>query len=337
MELLLARPRGFCAGVDRAVDIVEMALEVFGPPVYVRHEIVHNSFVVDGLRRKGAVFADELTGIPAGAPIVFSAHGVSPAVRAEAAARGLRVIDATCPLVTKVHLEALRYAKQGFSILLIGHMGHIEVEGTMGEAPQVTQLVDSAEAARQVQVADPGKVAYLTQTTLSVDEAEEIIGILRGRFPDIQSPPKSDICYATTNRQAAVKDIASRCDLILVVGSPSSSNSNRLVEVAKICGAQAYLVERGADIRPEWLEGVKRIGVTSGASAPEVLVEDVLATLRSRGALEATEVEVVPEDVAFTLPRELAEAARERGVSADHLEKHRKSRGSTSRADLRVG
>ncbi len=330
-EILLARPRGFCAGVDRAVDIVEMALEIFGRPVYVRHEIVHNSFVVDGLRLRGAVFVDDLESVPAGAPIVFSAHGVSPAVRAEAANRGLKSIDATCPLVTKVHLEAIRFARQGYSILLVGHVGHIEVEGTLGEAPEVTQLVDGIESARTVQVPNPDKVAYLTQTTLSVDEAEEIIAVLRERFPAITSAPKSDICYATTNRQNAVKEIARKCDVLLVVGAPASSNSNRLVEVGRACGATSYLVERASDIRKEWVEGAKCIGVTAGASAPEVLVEEVLRQLREWGAREAVEVEVSKEDIAFTLPRELAEEARSRGVAVEHLEKHAKSRGSTSR------
>ncbi len=331
MELLLARPRGFCAGVDRAVDIVEMALEVCGGPVYVRHEIVHNSFVVDGLRSRGAVFVDDLAEVPAGSMLIFSAHGVSPAVREEAKARGLRTLDATCPLVTKVHLEALRYARQGYSILLIGHVGHIEVEGTMGEAPTVTQLVDSVETARTVQVPDPEKVASLTQTTLSVDEAMEIMEVLRERFPNIQSPPKGDICYATTNRQDAVKEIAARCDLMLVVGAPASSNSNRLVEVAQKFGARAHLVESARDIQDAWLEGVRTVGVTAGASAPEVLVEEVLAALQARGAGTPLEVEVVEEDIAFTLPRELVDAARTRGVALEHLEKHRKSRGSTSR------
>src|SRR5438876_2245978 len=304
MELLLAHPRGFCAGVDRAVDIVEMALEVFGAPVYVRHEIVHNSFVVEGLRTRGAVFVDELAEIPRGSVVVFSAHGVSPAVRAEAAENGLRVIDATCPLVTKVHLEAIRYARQGYAILLIGHVGHIEVEGTMGEAPEATQLVDSIETARRIEVPDPAKVAYLTQTTLSVDEAQQIIAVLKGRFPEIVAPPRGDICYATTNRQNAVKEIARRCDVILVVGAPASSNSNRLVEVAIQLGARSYLVERASDIRAEWIEGARCVGVTAGASAPEVLVEEVLERLRGWGAGAPSEIEVAREDIAFTLPRE---------------------------------
>ena len=331
MELLVARPRGFCAGVDRAVDIVEMCLELFGPPVYVRHEIVHNTYVVDGLRAKGAIFTDDLAEVPKGAVVVFSAHGVSPAVRAEAAERGLRAIDATCPLVTKVHLEAVRYARQGFSILLVGHVGHIEVEGTMGEAPEVTRLVDSVATARTIQVPDPSKVAYLTQTTLSVDEAQEIIAVLRERFPEIQSPPRGDICYATTNRQYAVKEISRRCDVILVVGAPSSSNSNRLVEVARSLGARSYLVERAADIRREWVLGAKCVGVTAGASAPEVLVSEVLELMEQWGSSQPLEVEVVPEDIAFTLPRELAEAARARGVAPEQLEKHHKSRGAATR------
>ena len=331
MQLLLARPRGFCAGVDRAVDIVEMALEIFGPPVYVRHEIVHNSYVVDGLRQRGAVFVDDLAEVPEGSPLVFSAHGVSPAVRAEAAARKLRAIDATCPLVTKVHLEAVRFARQGYAILLVGHVGHIEVEGTMGEAPEVTQLVDSVQTAHTIHVANPDRVAYLTQTTLSVDEAEEILEVLRQRFPKIVSAPKSDICYATTNRQNAVKEIARKCDVLLVVGAPASSNSNRLVEVGNLCGARSYLVERAANIRKEWVEGARCVGVTAGASAPEILVEEVIAQLRDWGATEAVEVEVVREDIAFTLPRELAEEARRKGVAPEQLEKHVRSRGSTSR------
>ncbi|HVP38735.1 MAG TPA: 4-hydroxy-3-methylbut-2-enyl diphosphate reductase [Candidatus Saccharimonadales bacterium] len=332
MEIRLARPRGFCAGVDRAVDVVEMALEVFGAPVYVRHEIVHNSFVVDGLRAKGAVFVDDLAGVPEGAPLVFSAHGVSPAVRAEAAARKLRVVDATCPLVTKVHLEALRYARLGYSILLIGHLGHIEVEGTLGEAPEVTRLVDSVAAARAVEVPDPDRVAYLTQTTLSVDEAEEIVAALRERFPALAAPPRGDICYATTNRQRAVKGLAAECEVVLVIGSPTSSNSNRLVEVATQAGARAYLVDGAADLRREWLAGARTVGVTAGASAPEVLVEEVVARLREWGGSEPRESEAPREDLTFTLPRELAEQARARGVSPEQLEKHRRARGSASRA-----
>ena len=332
MEIRLASPRGFCAGVDRAVDVVELALEVFGPPVYVRHEIVHNTFVVDALRARGAVFVEDLAAVPRGSLLVFSAHGVPPAVRAEAAERGLRAIDATCPLVTKVHLEALRYARQGCAILLIGHQGHTEVEGTMGEAPEAIQLVDSLEAACAVRVPDPSKVAMLTQTTLSVDESERIAAVLRERFPALQSPPRGDICYATTSRQRAVKNLARECEVVLVLGSATSSNSKRLVEVALEAGTRAHLVEGAAEVRREWVEGARAVGVTAGASAPEVLVEEVLALLRGWGGTGPVEQAVPSENITFTLPRELAEEARARGVALDHLEKHRRSRGLASGA-----
>ena len=253
--LYLAAPRGFCAGVDRAIDIVDLALEVYGPPVYVRHEIVHNRHVVEDLRQKGAVFVDELAGVPAGAVVIFSAHGVSPAVRREATERGLRALDATCPLVTKVHLEALRYAKQGYTIVLIGHRRHVEVEGTMGEAPEAIVLVESVEDAEALALPDPSRVAYITQTTLSVDDVRAIVEVLKRRFPGIHEPARDDICYATQNRQNAVKELARRCRVILVVGAPTSSNANRLVEVAEAHGARAYLIESAEDIRQEWITG----------------------------------------------------------------------------------
>jgi 4-hydroxy-3-methylbut-2-enyl diphosphate reductase len=306
MRILLAAPRGFCAGVDRAIEIVERALSLHGRPVYVRHEIVHNRHVVERLRGMGAVFVDELSEVPAGAVVVYSAHGVSPAVRAEAAARGLRPIDATCPLVTKVHAEAKRHAVEGRDMLLIGHAGHVEVEGTMGEAPDRMTLVESVEDAERVEVRDPERVAYLTQTTLSVDDTRAIIGVLRRRFPSIAGPPQEDICYATQNRQNAVKGLAGRLDLLLVVGAPNSSNSARLVEVGRAAGVKAELVEEASDIDPAWLAGVGTVGVTAGASAPEELVRSIVDRLRELGGGEPVEVPTVVENVHFALPPELA-------------------------------
>ncbi len=313
-EIVLAGPRGFCAGVERAIDIVEQALEVCGPPVYVRREIVHNGFVVDRLRAKGAVFVDELTEVPDEATVIFSAHGVSPAVREEAARRRLRVIDATCPLVTKVHLEAVRYAREGYSIVLIGHEDHDEVIGTLGEAPDRIHVIATAAEALALEVPDPTKVAYLTQTTLSVDDTRDVIEALRRKYPRIVGPSRDDICYATQNRQAAVKTVAGDVDVLLVIGAANSSNSLRLVEVSQSAGTRAYLINDVRDIRPEWLEGARRIGVTAGASAPEVLVTEVVRTLRGRGAA-VREVNVVEESVRFALPPELEELARERGVT----------------------
>jgi 4-hydroxy-3-methylbut-2-enyl diphosphate reductase len=309
MRVLLASPRGFCAGVDRAIEIVELALRQFGAPIYVRHEIVHNQHVVEGLRRKGAIFVEDPTEAPPGSLLIFSAHGVSPAVREVAARHGLRCIDATCPLVTKVHVEAERFARKTGEIALIGHAGHVEVEGTMGHAPGRIRLVESVEDAEKLEVEDPSRLAVLTQTTLSLDDTREIIDALRRRFPDIRMPRKDDICYATQNRQNAVKKLAREADLVLVVGAPESSNSNRLVEAARNAGVASHLVQKAQEIRPEWLAGVDCVGVTAGASAPEVLVEEVVERLR-RLAGEGERVVVdgmsaAPEDVAFQLPSEL--------------------------------
>jgi 4-hydroxy-3-methylbut-2-enyl diphosphate reductase len=301
--VLLAAPRGYCAGVDRAVDIVERALRIHGAPVYVRKQIVHNIHVVRDLERKGAIFVEEETEVPEGATVVLSAHGVAPEVYENAANRELRVIDATCPLVTKVHLEARRFARDGSTILLIGHEGHEEVIGTSGEAPDHIRLVGDVEEARTVEVPDPGNVSYLSQTTLSVDETNEIIDVLRERFPDIQGPPRDDICYATQNRQDAVKDVARRADVVLVIGSDNSSNSNRLVEVSRALGTPAYLIDDETEIDPSWVDGVETVGVTSGASAPEWLVDRVVGWLRDRGATDVEEVRVIEEHMAFGLPR----------------------------------
>jgi 4-hydroxy-3-methylbut-2-en-1-yl diphosphate reductase len=301
--VLLAAPRGYCAGVDRAVDIVERALRLHGPPVYVRKQIVHNIHVVRDLERKGAVFVEEETEVPEGATVVLSAHGVAPEVYENSAKRRLRVIDATCPLVTKVHLEARRFAADGSTILLIGHEGHEEVIGTSGEAPDHIRLVGDVEEARTVEVLDPDRVSYLSQTTLSVDETNQIIDVLRERFPHIQGPPRDDICYATQNRQDAVKDVADRADVLLVIGSDNSSNSNRLVEVSRAMGTPAYLIDDETEIEEGWVEGARTVGVTSGASAPEWLVDRVLAWLRERGATEIEEVRVIEEHMAFGLPR----------------------------------
>ena len=305
-ELWLATPRGYCAGVDRAIDVVDLAIDLYGAPVYVRHEIVHNHFVVDQLRARGARFVEDLDDVPEGSPIVFSAHGVSPAVREHATRRRLKPIDATCPLVTKVHLEALRFSAQGYWLLLVGHSGHAEVEGTMGEAPERTILIQTIEDAESVEVPDPARVAYLTQTTLSIDETREILDILRRRFPAIRGPGREDICYATTNRQNATKELAQHCDLILVVGSPISSNSNRLAEVARAAGVEAHRIDSAADLRSEWLAGKRSIGVTSGASTPESLVRELVAVLESGGAGPARSLTVTEETITFKLPGTMA-------------------------------
>ena len=310
MEVLLANPRGFCAGVDRAIEIVERALDLFGPPIYVRHEVVHNRFVVQRLRQRGALFVDELSGVPDGGTVIFSAHGVSQAVREEAARRDLRVFDATCPLVTKVHLEVARQCSAGHEAVLIGHRGHPEVEGTMGQCRSGGRiyLVETTADVAALAVEDPDHLAFVTQTTLSMDDTSQIIDALRERFPRISGPKKSDICYATQNRQDAVKTLARDCGLVLVVGSPNSSNSNRLREIAQKRGIPAYLIDGAEDIRPEWLEGVGRVGVTAGASAPEVLVEQVIAKLRAAGATAVRDTEGERERIVFSLPKELRPA-----------------------------
>jgi 4-hydroxy-3-methylbut-2-enyl diphosphate reductase len=301
-RVLLAAPRGYCAGVDRAIEIVEVALRTYGAPVYVRKQIVHNLHVVRRLERDGAVFVEELDEVPEGATVVFSAHGVAPEVHAQARTRGLRVIDATCPLVTKVHQEARKFAAKGYDIVLVGHQGHEEVVGTMGQAPRAVHLVGDADEASRVEVPDPERVAYLTQTTLSVDETTGVIDTLRGRFPVLAGPRSDDICYATQNRQTAVKALAAECELILVIGAENSSNSKRLVEVARDHGSASHLISEAAAVDPAWFHGVGTVGVTSGASAPEWLVEQLIAALRERGATEVREVEVMPEDVHFALP-----------------------------------
>ncbi len=303
MDILLANPRGFCAGVERAIAIVETALERFGAPIYVRHEVVHNRFVVEGLRAKGAVFVDELDDVPDGAIVIFSAHGVSKAVQAEAARRGLKVFDATCPLVTKVHLEVARQRAQGREVIMIGHRGHPEVEGTMGQSPDGMHLVENVADVGRLNIADPERVAYVTQTTLSVDDAAAIVAALRARFPAIVGPKKDDICYATQNRQDAVRRLAETCDVVLIVGSPASSNSNRLREVAAGRGIPAWLIDGPDEIRPEWLAGRRHIGLSAGASAPEVLVERVIARLKELGADRVTVAAGTPEKVSFPLPR----------------------------------
>ncbi|HZU44792.1 MAG TPA: 4-hydroxy-3-methylbut-2-enyl diphosphate reductase [Terriglobales bacterium] len=306
--LLLLKPRGFCAGVVRAIDIVRIALETFGPPIYVRKEIVHNRFVVEELSAKGAVFVDSVAEVPNGERVIYSAHGVSPEVREASERRRLRVIDATCPLVTKVHVEAVKFAREGYSLILIGHRDHDEVIGTLGEAPKVTQVVGSPDQVESLTVPDPNRVAYLTQTTLSLDETRDIIEALKKKYPNIKGPAAQDICYATENRQLAVKHVASEADLLLVVGSDNSSNSNRLVEVARNLGTQAHLIENCRAIRPEWLKGVKTIALTAGASAPEVLVEEVVKYLAGVGFANVRELEVMPENVRFGLPPEIVEA-----------------------------
>jgi 4-hydroxy-3-methylbut-2-enyl diphosphate reductase len=306
--ILLAAPRGYCAGVDRAVQTVERALTLYGAPVYVRKEIVHNKHVVEQLRARGAVFVDSESEVPAGATVVFSAHGVSPSVHANAIARGLHTIDATCPLVTKVHREALKFAAEDYTIVLIGHAGHEEVEGTMGEAPAHIVLIEDEAGVDTLQVRDPAKVAFISQTTLSVDETRAIINRLRERFPAIVGPRTDDICYATTNRQAAVTQLAQQSDLVLVIGSRNSSNSNRLVEVAREHGADSYLIDNESQVREEWLEGKRVVGITSGASAPEELVQRLVAHFRSRGTDDVRELEVVQEDVRFMLPKAIRQA-----------------------------
>ena len=305
MQALLAQPRGFCAGVDRAIEIVERALQMQGAPIYVRHEIVHNDHVVADLRRKGAVFVERLEDVPEGATVIFSAHGVSREVRDEAQGRGLKVFDATCPLVTKVHVEVARMRREGREVVMIGHAGHPEVEGTMGQADGGIHLVESVADVARLVVSDPQRVAYVTQTTLSIDDCREIIDALRHRYPEVAEPKKQDICYATQNRQDAVKFMAPQCDLVLVIGSPSSSNSNRLREVAQKMGCEAYLIGSAAELDPAWLQGRQRVGITAGASAPEVLVRGVIAQLHAWGASGADELQGRAENVTFSMPKEL--------------------------------
>ncbi len=305
MEVLLANPRGFCAGVDRAIEIVERALELFGAPIYVRHEVVHNKFVVESLRAKGAVFIEDLAEVPSGSTLIFSAHGVSPAVRQEAEARGFKVFDATCPLVTKVHLEVARMRKQGKEIIMIGHKGHPEVEGTMGQAAGGMYLVEKPEDVAGLHVSDENNLAYVSQTTLSMDDASRIVAALKQRFPNISGPKKDDICYATQNRQDAVKKLAEQCDVVIVVGSPNSSNSNRLREVAQNMGVDAWMVDNAGQIDPAWLSGKKKVGITAGASAPEVLVKEVIARLEQLGAESVKNLQGVEENVVFPLPKGL--------------------------------
>jgi len=306
--VLLLKPRGFCAGVVRAIDIVSIALDTFGPPIYVRKEIVHNRYVVEDLSRKGAIFVDSVEEVPNGERVIYSAHGVAPEVREASRKRGLRVIDATCPLVTKVHVEAVKFAREGYSLVLIGHRDHDEVIGTLGEAPAATQVVGSVEEVEALSVPDPERVAYLTQTTLSLDETRDIIEALKKKFPRIHGPAAQDICYATENRQVAVKEVAGQSDLLLVVGSDNSSNSNRLVEVACNLGTPSHLIENYRAINPAWLEGMKTIALTAGASAPECLVQEVLSFLAQAGFTTVREVEVTPENVRFGLPPEIVEA-----------------------------
>jgi 4-hydroxy-3-methylbut-2-enyl diphosphate reductase len=307
-RVLLAAPRGYCAGVDRAVEAVEHALDLYGEPVYVRKEIVHNKHVVHELEKRGAIFVDQETEVPEGEMVVFSAHGVAPSVHANAAERQLRTIDATCPLVTKVHVEARKFASDGYTIVLIGHEGHEEVEGTMGEAPDRTVLVQTEADVDELEVEDPERIAYITQTTLSVDETSSIIARLKEKFPKATGPKTDDICYATTNRQQAVKELAKHCDLVLVIGSTNSSNSNRLVEVAREHGADSYLIDNHMQVEEAWLEGIDTVGVTSGASAPEELVEKLIAFFEDRGATEVSELRTVNEDVRFMLPSEVRRA-----------------------------
>ncbi len=312
MEVLLANPRGFCAGVERAIGIVERALHLHGAPIYVRHEVVHNRYVVDDLRRKGAIFVEQLEDVPEGSTVIFSAHGVSKAVRAEAEGRGLKVFDATCPLVTKVHVEVAKMRAAGREIIMIGHRGHPEVEGTMGQSPgngsaiEGMYLVETAADVGKLDVRDPAQLAYVTQTTLSVDDAAIVVAALRARFPDIVGPKKDDICYATQNRQDAVKFMTPQCDVVIVVGSPNSSNSNRLREVATGLGADAYMVDDASELKPEWIAGKQRIGVTAGASAPEVLVLDVISALQALGAKRVNQLSGIDENVVFPLPKGLS-------------------------------
>ena len=305
MKVLLANPRGFCAGVDRAIDIVERALELFGAPIYVRHEVVHNKFVVDNLRAKGAVFVEELDDVPSGSTVVFSAHGVSQAVRREAESRGLKVFDATCPLVTKVHVEVAKMRDKGREIIMIGHRGHPEVEGTMGQSEGGMHLVEGPGDVAGLHVQDESNLAYVTQTTLSMDDAARTVTALKQRFPKIVGPKKDDICYATQNRQDAIKTLAQRCDVVIVVGSPNSSNSNRLREVAEQLGVPSYMVDNASELKPEWVAGKSTVGITAGASAPEVLVQDVVERLRSLGAEAVTTLDGIAERVTFPLPKGL--------------------------------
>jgi len=318
-KLLLAAPRGYCAGVDRAVQTVERALEMHGAPVYVRKEIVHNKHVVETLRERGAIFVDEASEVPEGSVCVFSAHGVAPSVRASASERSLQTIDATCPLVTKVHREAVRFAEQGYTIVLVGHDGHEEVEGTMGEAPERIVLVQDEQDVERLEIDDPERVAYITQTTLAVDETTAILARLRERFPKIVGPRTDDICYATTNRQAAVKQMAASCDLLLVIGSRNSSNSVRLVEVARDAGTASHLIDNVGEVEEKWLDGVRVLGISSGASAPENLVAELVAFFRDRGVSDISEFDVVREDVRFMLPKQIRDAvgaaARPEGVA----------------------
>lgn len=309
-DIVLANPRGFCAGVDRAIIIVEQALEKFGAPIYVRNEVVHNKFVVDELREKGAIFVKDLDTIPKGSTVIFSAHGVSKAIRAEADERGLTAFDATCPLVTKVHIEVAKMRKNEMEIVMIGHKGHPEVEGTMGQSEQGMYLVETPEDAQNLEVKDVNKLAYVTQTTLSMDDAAEVIQTLKQKFPAIQGPKSDDICYATQNRQDAVKIMAKDCDLVIIVGSPNSSNSNRLREVAENQGIEAYMVDNASLLKSEWLTGKKKVGVSAGASAPEVLVKEVIATLQALGAKNVSELEGVIESVIFKLPKDLTSAKK---------------------------
>ncbi|WP_028451257.1 4-hydroxy-3-methylbut-2-enyl diphosphate reductase [Chitinilyticum aquatile] len=306
MNIILAQPRGFCAGVDRAIAIVEKALEKYGAPIYVRHEVVHNKFVIEDLKAKGAIFIEDLADVPAGNTVIFSAHGVSQAVRSEAEARGLNVFDATCPLVTKVHLEVRRLQQQGFAIIMIGHKGHPEVEGTMGQGDGPMYLVEEPADVATLEVADPHKLAYVTQTTLSVDDAQVVINALRERFPDIVGPKKDDICYATQNRQDAVKQLARDVDVLIVVGSPNSSNSNRLREVGASLGISSYMVDNAGELKAEWFASDARVGITAGASAPEILVQQVIDRIRGFGALDVTPMSGIEENVVFSLPKGLA-------------------------------
>jgi len=314
IKLLLAKPRGFCAGVERAIGVVNIALELFGAPIYVRKEIVHNKHVIETLAAKGAIFVEEISEVPEGAVVIFSAHGVSPEVRNDAAAKRLKVIDATCPLVTKVHLEAIRFANERRSIILVGHQGHDEIIGTMGEVPDHIHLVGSVEEAEKVQVKDPDRVAVTTQTTLGVDDTREIIDILKRRFPKLVAPSSDDICYATQNRQEAVKLMAKDADLVLVLGSDNSSNSKRLKEVAEMCGARAHLVDDASEIDPAWLEGAHCVAITAGASAPEYLVQEVIAYFQQMGVEQIEEIEAIDEKVTFTPPPELAHEMAKRGT-----------------------
>jgi 4-hydroxy-3-methylbut-2-en-1-yl diphosphate reductase len=315
-KLILAKVRGFCAGVVRAIEVVERALELCGKPVYVRHEIIHNRYVVDELRKKGAVFVEELSEVPEGSWLIFSAHGVGPAVVQEARDRKLKQIDATCPLVTKVHLEAIALAKQDYTIMLIGHRDHVETIGTLGEAPDHMIVVGDVKEAETVVVKNPEKIAYLTQTTLSLDDTREIVAVLKRRFPKLMAPKKDDICYATQNRQNAVKAMVPEADLLLVLGAPNSSNSNRLCEVARSKGIKSHLIERASDIKDEWLEGVKTLGLTSGASAPEILVQEVVSLARERyGVQTVEEIETVEETEHFGLPSEIVKMMKDKGVA----------------------